>query len=71
MTISGYSQPTKISLKDGFHPYYIYDLVYTAKDPLVLGLGFAAIRDFASFLRYGFNDESGLRNPICRKDMPK
>jgi hypothetical protein len=43
---------TQISLKDGFEPNYIYELVYTAKNPLVLGLGFAAIRDFASLLRH-------------------
>ena len=27
--------------------------MYAAKDPIVLGLGFATTRDFASFLRYG------------------
>ena len=65
----GIPSTTKISLKNGFQPYYIYELVYTAKDPLVLGLGFAAIRDFTSFLRYDLNDKAGLRNPIFRKDM--
>ena len=40
-----------ISLKDGFEPKYIYELIYTAKNPLVLGLGFAAIRDMASYLK--------------------
>ena len=30
----------------------IYEFSYIAKDPTVNGLGFAAIRDFNSFLRY-------------------
>lgn len=47
----GKPSTTQISLKDGFDPNYIYELVYTAKNPLVLGLGFASIRDFASLLR--------------------
>jgi hypothetical protein len=60
---------TKISLKNGFQPDFIYELVYTAKDPLVLGLGFAAIRDFSSFLRYDLKDESGNPNPLVIKGM--
>jgi len=65
----GMPSSTKISLKDGFQPYYIYELIYMAKDPLVLGLGFAAIRDFSSFLRYDLKDNAGLRNPILTEDM--
>jgi Alpha/beta hydrolase domain len=33
-------------------PGTIYELVYVARDPVVLGLGFAATRDFVSHLRY-------------------
>jgi hypothetical protein len=36
----------------GFAPGRIYEVIYTAKDPVVGGLGLAAIRDFVSFLRY-------------------
>jgi hypothetical protein len=60
----GIPSTTKISLKNGFQPDIIYELVYTAKDPLVLGLGFAAIRDFSSFLRYDLKDDSGNPNPL-------
>lgn len=60
----GTPSTTRISLKDGFDPNYIYELVYTAKNPLVLGLGFAAIRDMASFLRYQTGDEAAGRNPL-------
>ncbi|PWU12766.1 MAG: hypothetical protein C5B51_00095 [Terriglobia bacterium] len=31
----------------------LYDAIYQAKDPPVAGLGMAAIRDFASYLKYG------------------
>jgi hypothetical protein len=37
----------------GFLPGLIYNLVYTAKNPQVMGLGFAATRDFLSFLKFG------------------
>ncbi|MBB5645961.1 alpha/beta hydrolase domain-containing protein [Pedobacter cryoconitis] len=47
----GTPSTTNISIKTGFDPNYIYELVYQAKNPLVLGLGFAAIRDMTSFLR--------------------
>ena len=33
-----------ICLKGGFDPNYLYELVYTAKDPKVMGLGLAAVR---------------------------
>ena len=47
----GVPDPTKVCLKNGFDTNHIYELVYTAKDPTVAGLGFAATRDFISFLR--------------------
>ncbi|MVM32211.1 hypothetical protein GO755_19340 [Spirosoma sp. HMF4905] len=60
----GKPSTTQLSLKDGFDPNYIYELVYTAKNPLVLGLGFAAVRDIASFLRTRVADEANNRNPL-------
>ncbi len=59
----------KISLRDEFQPGYIYELIYKAKNPLVLGLGFAAIRDISSFLRNELIDESGYPNPLADKGM--
>ncbi len=47
----GTPSTTMISLKGGFETKYIYELVYTAKNPLVLGLGFAAIRDVGAYLK--------------------
>lgn len=49
----------------GFVPGALYELVYTARDPLVLGLGFAAVRDLVSFLRYGTEDGVGAANPLA------
>ncbi len=50
----------KICLKGGFDPGYLYELHYTAKDPLVLGIGFAATRDINAFFR---RDSDG--NPVA------
>ncbi len=42
----------------------IYSLVYPAKDPIVMGIGFAAVRDLISFLRYDATDAKGTPNPL-------
>ncbi len=52
-----------IYLKQGFEPGWIYELIYTGRDPLVLGLGHAAVRDLVSYLRYGKKDAAGNANP--------
>ncbi len=41
-----------IHLDGGFQAGKIYEAVYEAKDPAVVGLGLAAVRDFLSFLKY-------------------
>ena len=43
----------------------IYEMTYTGKDPTVNGIGFAAVRDFASFLRYATADDAGTPNPMA------
>src|SRR5687768_5503948 len=35
----------------GFSPDYIYEVVYVAQDPMVMGIGFASTRDLITFLR--------------------
>jgi hypothetical protein len=42
----------------------LYEFVYQAKNPVVSGLGFAAIRDLASFVRTAQTDEDGHPNPL-------
>ncbi|HYU19218.1 MAG TPA: alpha/beta hydrolase domain-containing protein [Chloroflexota bacterium] len=54
---------TDVCLPTGFSPNFIYDLVYEARDPIVMGLGFAATRDVISFLRY----ESSEANPLVQR----
>lgn len=41
-----------ISLAGGFQPGKIYEYVYVVADPVVAGLAFAAVRDFASYAKY-------------------
>ncbi|HEX2825672.1 MAG TPA: alpha/beta hydrolase domain-containing protein [Burkholderiales bacterium] len=43
----------------------IYEFSYTAKDPWVAGLGFAAVRDWMSWLRYADRDDAGTPNPLA------
>ena len=47
-----------------FKPGFIYDFHYTARDPKVLGIGFAATRDLRSFLRYEATGRAGTPNPV-------
>jgi hypothetical protein len=42
-----------IRLKGGFQAGKIYEYVYVVADPVVAGLGFAAVRDFASYAKHG------------------
>ena len=43
----------------------IYEFTYTAKDPTVNGVGFAAVRDLNAFLRYETKDDAGTPNPLA------
>jgi hypothetical protein len=46
------ADPHFIHFDGGFQPGKIYEVVYEAKDPVVVGLGLAAVRDFLSYLKY-------------------
>jgi hypothetical protein len=50
----------------GFQLGRLYELIYRAKDPLVLGLGYAAARDVGSFLKNRQADDNGTANPVYR-----
>lgn len=50
---------------DGLKVDRVYELTYTAKNPVVLGLGYAITRDLASFLRYAVKDDAGNPNPLA------
>lgn len=59
---------TDIYLPGGFKPGWIYEALYTATDPQVLGLGFAAVRDLVDFLRHDGADADGTANPLASAD---
>lgn len=61
----GTPDPASICLRGGFDPAYLYELVYVAKDPKVMGVGLAALRDTVSFFRGKTADSAGTPNPVA------
>ena len=55
---------TQICYPAGFKSGHLYELTYRAKDPLVLGIGFAAARDLGAFLKSADKDDAGNANPV-------
>lgn len=45
-------QHTRITRSGGFEPGKIYELVYRARDPVVVGIGLAVVRDMMSYAKY-------------------
>jgi hypothetical protein len=60
-----------IRLEGGFEPGVVYELTYEAFGSVVQGAGFAAIRDFVSFLRHDGSSMNPLRDaggrPLARR----
>lgn len=48
----------------------IYEFTYQAKNPVVLGVGLAAIREVVSFLRHSATDDAGRPNPLFVDGKP-
>jgi len=61
----GTPSPASVCLQGGFDPQYLYELVYVAKDPKVMGVGLAALRDTVSFFRSAAADADGRANPVA------
>lgn len=61
----GVPDATQICLKSGFDAKRLYQVTYTAKDPYVLGMGFAAWRDVGTFFKTAKADDSGTPNPLA------
>ena len=61
----GTPDATQICLKNGFDAARLYQVVFTAADPYVLGIGFAAWRDVASFFKTAKADDVGTPNPLA------
>src|SRR5262245_3478717 len=56
---------TNICLFDGFRADRLYELIYPAKNPIVMGLAYAVTRDVGSFLPYDTKDAAGNPNPLA------
>ena len=63
----GVPDATQICLKNGFDANRLYQVVFTAADPYVLGIGFAAWRDVGHFFKTAAADDHGTPNPIARR----
>ncbi len=50
-------RPVAIAREGGFEAGHIYELVYRAQDPRVLGLGLAVVRDIMAYARYDLRSE--------------
>jgi hypothetical protein len=61
----GTPDATQICLKNGFDSKRLYQVVFEAQDPYVLGIGFAAWRDVAVFFKQARADDMGTPNPIA------
>lgn len=53
---------TRVYLEGGFEPHRIYDLVYVAENPPVAGLGIAALRDAASYMKHADEPLFGVQD---------
>jgi hypothetical protein len=63
----GTPDPAQICIRGGFDPALLYQVVFTAQDPYVLGIGYAAFRDVASFFKYADHDSEGNPNPVAKQ----
>jgi len=52
VSTQGNQEIDAIRLKGGFQAGHVYELVYHSQDPRLVGLGFAAVRDVASYIKY-------------------
>jgi len=64
----GVPSTLKVCLQGGFDTNHIYEIVYTAKNPVVTGIGFAATRDFLSYLRNSNGRNTGKGNGVGNGD---
>ena len=61
----GVPDATQICLKNGFDGNKLYQVVFKAQDPYVLGVGFAAWRDVGAFFKTAKADDMGTANPVA------
>lgn len=54
----------QVTIEGGFAPGRIYEVIYTARDPRVLGCSLAATRDLISWFKQGQSGFPGIRQAI-------
>ena len=54
-----------ISKEGGFAPGKIYEVVYRSQDPRVVGIGFAAVRDFMSYAKFDSSSPFKVKHGIA------
>jgi hypothetical protein len=54
----------EITRPEGFDAGALYEVTYTARDPAVLGMGYAAVRDVVTFLRQDTTSANPLLNGL-------
>ena len=60
----------RLRVAGGFRPGYLYELICEAEGPIVQGVGFAAVRDLVSLLRYDEGEQNPLRaggKPVIKR----
>ena len=58
------ADPRWVYMPNGFTPGKIYEVVYRARDPVVVGTGLAAVRDMMSYLKYDSSAVTHVRYGI-------
>jgi hypothetical protein len=56
----------EVEIPAGMQPGAIYELIYEAADPLVMGVGFASVRDLIAAFKSG----AGEANPLLKEGQP-
>ncbi len=56
----------EVEISGGMKSGMIYELIYEAADPLVMGVGFASVRDLISAIKQG----TGADNPLVKNGRP-
>jgi hypothetical protein len=63
----GTPDPSQICVRGGFDASKLYMVSYVAKDPYVLGVGFAAWRDVGQWFKTATADDLGTPNPVAQR----
>ena len=63
----GTPDPNQICVRGGFDASKLYMVSFKAKDPYLLGVGFAAWRDVGHFFKTATMDDAGTANPVAQR----